>query len=201
MSKKRERVLVFDELYMKGFDELPGLTKKSCNFILFEEIMNDAKFRLREQVEDDPKFKQVIPYTIIMNDANEVLLYQRSKKGNEPRLHNKWSLGIGGHINPGDERDGRENVLKVSAWREVEEEFRFTPKLEAYDKNLIALALLYLDNTPVNKVHFGAVFKYLCNREVIKKSEDIAQCLWISPNKLCEYSLEDWSLEIAKKWG
>lgn len=197
MSKKRERVLVFDSKFMTGFTELPGITTRSCNQILFEEILTESKFRLREQVEDSPEYKQIIPYTILRNTEHEILLYQRSKRGNEKRLHDLWSIGVGGHINPGDERDGRENILTVAAWRELEEEFKFFPKLESYEKVLAPYAILYSEDTPVDRVHLGIVYMYDCTKEVMKKSEDIATCLWVAPKKLVEYKLEGWSIKVA----
>jgi predicted NUDIX family phosphoesterase len=124
-------------------------------------------------------------------------LYQRSKKGNEKRLHDLWSIGVGGHINPGDERDGRENIVMVAAWRELEEEFKFFPKLESYEKVLAPYAILYSEDTPVDQGHLGIVYMYDCTKEVMKKSEDIATCLWVAPKKLAEYNLEGWSKKLA----
>ena len=60
-----------------------------------------ARFIDREIAEQSPQYKQIIAYAIFCHDGR-VLSYARTSKGNEARLHDKYSLGIGGHINPVD---------------------------------------------------------------------------------------------------
>ncbi|MBF0234249.1 MAG: hypothetical protein HQK65_14610, partial [Desulfamplus sp.] len=55
----------------------------------------------RSVAETDTQFKQIIPYILIQADnGNLTAIYKR--KGSESRLHDLWSMGIGGHINPSD---------------------------------------------------------------------------------------------------
>ncbi|MBF0203073.1 MAG: phosphoesterase [Desulfamplus sp.] len=55
----------------------------------------------RPSAEKDKNFKQIIPYIIIQAESgNLTAIYRR--KGSESRLHDLWSIGIGGHINPLD---------------------------------------------------------------------------------------------------
>jgi len=49
----------------------------------------------RNEVEDNPNFKQIIPYIVIMDHYNNILTYTR--KGSEQRLFEKQSIGFGGH--------------------------------------------------------------------------------------------------------
>lgn len=51
--------------------------------------------------ENDPSFRQLIPYIVVRNRRGRILCYQR-KNGGEKRLDAKWSIGIGGHVNDGD---------------------------------------------------------------------------------------------------
>ena len=49
----------------------------------------------------DPEWQQVIPY-LLMRDGERLFLMQRTKAGGDARLHDRYSLGIGGHLNPED---------------------------------------------------------------------------------------------------
>ena len=65
-----------------------------CSTLNFE-------FKSREAVEKNQDLKQIIPYVIIQTkDLKNIAVYKR--KGSEERLHDLWSIGIGGHINPID---------------------------------------------------------------------------------------------------
>src|SRR2546428_2625653 len=59
-------------------------------------------FKPRAGVEEDPSFKQIIPYLLVRH-RGRLFLVQRSTEGGETRLHGKYSIGVGGPINPGDE--------------------------------------------------------------------------------------------------
>ncbi len=200
MGKKRERVLVFEENYLTGINGLPGVTTKLCADAFFEELLEYAKFRLREGVENDPTLKQIIPYVVILNKQDEVFIYRRTPKGGESRLHNLWSIGVGGHINPGDERDGRQKIIEAGAWRELTEELVFSPKIPPHEKELERLGYVYLEGTPVNKVHFGVVLKLEYDGDLATNSDDVAECGWVKRNQLVamEHQLEEWSLAVAK---
>jgi hypothetical protein len=53
----------------------------------------------RARAETSPQWKQVIPYSLVECDGR-ILVVRRLRKGGESRLHEKHSIGIGGHINP-----------------------------------------------------------------------------------------------------
>ena len=56
-----------------------------------------TSYRPRDEVEEDPSYKQLIPYCIFRHEGR-VFHYARGAKGGESRLHAKRSVGIGGHI-------------------------------------------------------------------------------------------------------
>ena len=56
-------------------------------------------FPALEQAEYDDTVKQIIPYVLLRRDGRYFLL-RRLRKQTETRLHDKLSLGVGGHINP-----------------------------------------------------------------------------------------------------
>ncbi len=55
----------------------------------------------RAAAEQDPTHKQVIPY-LVLRDGERWFLMRRTRAGGDARLHDRWSIGVGGHLNPGD---------------------------------------------------------------------------------------------------
>src|SRR3989442_10503516 len=72
-------------------------------------------FRPRAGVEEDPSFKQIIPYLLVRH-RGRLFLVQRSTEGGETRLHGKYSIGVGGHMKPG-EVEGAQNVVSAGLKR------------------------------------------------------------------------------------
>ena len=58
-------------------------------------------FVRRGDAEQDPGTKQVIPY-LVLRDGERWFLMRRTRGGGDARLHDRWSIGVGGHLNPGD---------------------------------------------------------------------------------------------------
>lgn len=97
------RTMLFPESYPHGlvlFDEAqPAEAVHAC-------VDDHGFFVEREHAERTPSLKQVIPYSIVVRHGRgyepEVLCLRRTTKGGESRLHDKLSIGVGGHINPVD---------------------------------------------------------------------------------------------------
>ena len=104
METKKERVAVFPAANIEHFEGLPGYGDSDINFEQFRLMLETCiSFRERDEVEEDEKWKQLIPYTYLFDPRSDcVLAYQRAASGGDPRLAGKWSLGFGGHINPVD---------------------------------------------------------------------------------------------------
>jgi predicted NUDIX family phosphoesterase len=109
-------------------------------------IGTHGRFEPRPAMEADPRFKQVIPY-LVLRDGARWFLMRRSRAGADARLHDRWSIGVGGHLNPGD-RD-----LAGGLRREWGEELAadFVPDFRP-------LGLLNDDETDVGAVHLGVVY-------------------------------------------
>lgn len=103
-------------------------------------------FRPRPQMEADPAHKQLIPY-LVLRDGPAWFLMQRTRAGADRRLHDRFSIGVGGHVNPGDEglRAGLRREWGEELAADFEPEFRFA-------------GLLNDDETDVGAVHLGAVY-------------------------------------------
>lgn len=118
-----------------------------------------VSWQRRGDCEEDPSFKQIIPYMVLLaHTSSEPLvgLYQRTKQSGEKRLHGNWSIGLGGHVNSEDAltpscADPRACFNR--AWhRELHEEVKIDTQ---YAPNIAGF--LYDDSNDVGKVHLGVV--------------------------------------------
>jgi predicted NUDIX family phosphoesterase len=111
-------------------------------------------FTERSQAEVDPSLKQIIPYAVVVS-GDEVFVFHRTREGAEARLHEKVSIGVGGHINPGDAPSGD---VGGSVERAFERELHEELELEsAYRREVVGV--LNDDAEPVGQVHLGIVFR------------------------------------------
>jgi len=120
--------------------------------VLARSALSEARFEPRGQMEHDPSWKQIIPY-LVLRDGRDYYLMRRTRAGADRRLHDRYSIGVGGHINPGD------GGLLGGLRREWQEE------LEAdFEPEFRLVGLLNDDATDVGSVHLGVVF--LANLEL-----------------------------------
>jgi predicted NUDIX family phosphoesterase len=113
-------------------------------------IRERSFFMLRRDVEDDPSYQQVIPY-VVFRHRDRYLLTRRLRASSERRLRQLYSLGVGGHINPGDLEGG--DPITDGLKREWEEEVCYQGRFEAR-----MLGLLNDESSPVSRVHLAVVF-------------------------------------------
>ncbi len=126
----------------------------------------------RDLAEEDPSFKQLIPYCLVTRD-DSLLVVERKAAQSERRLHGKLSVGLGGHINPedilgsnsaggGDETAEIEGVspragaVGRALERELSEEL-YLPEDGSKPPHLVGL--INDDTNPVGAVHVGLVFE------------------------------------------
>ncbi len=124
-----------------------------------------AHFMDRALAEESPQFKQIIAYAIFCHEGR-VLAYARTAKGNEARLHDKYSLGIGGHINPVDGLADNLGTYLAGVEREIREEICFsgTAKQELY-------AVINDDTNEVGSVHLGIVHRFELDSDEVRPNE------------------------------
>jgi predicted NUDIX family phosphoesterase len=140
-----EQVLVIPRTSIMADPGWLGIT--TDGLVAFEELVRvHGAFRPRAAMEVDRAWKQVIPY-LVLRDGPRYFLMRRTHGGTDARLHDRWSIGVGGHLNPGD-GDLAGGLRRE--WRE-EVEADFEPAF-----NLIGL--LNDDTTEVGSVHVGAVY-------------------------------------------
>jgi predicted NUDIX family phosphoesterase len=147
-------------------------------------VEREGRFEPRSAMESDPEFKQVIPY-LVLRDEDRYFLMRRTRAGGDVRLHDRRSIGVGGHLNPGD-RD-----LLGGLRREWAEELvaAFVPEFEF-------VGLLNDDTTDVGRVHVGAVYVADAEgREVAIRETDKLSGAFATPDEVAAVAddLETWS--------
>lgn len=171
------------------------------------ELEKNAVWLDKDKAESDPNYKQLIGYSIITGgNDNRIFFYQRAKNNNyrESRLQEKWSCGIGGHIEKKDLNGS--SIILSSAEREISEELDI-----ALDSMVAPSFIGYIndDSNEVGKVHFGLIFWIYCNLSKIKsKDPEIAQGSLVSFSKIKKKintgcNIENWSkmiLPYAEKY-
>ena len=101
-----ERVLVVPSAELDRLGRFQGFSAEADRYItalLLPELM---QYRPRSEVEDDPGYKQIIPY-VVFRCADAVFCYTRGKSQGEARLHRLRSLGVGGHVSEEDAQEAR----------------------------------------------------------------------------------------------
>ncbi len=115
-------------------------------------IRATSEYRPRALVEDDAAMQQIIPYCVVHHPLDGTyLLTRRLRRSSERRLHHLYSLGVGGHVNPGDGEGG--DPVVGGLLREWREEVVCSSPATAR-----LVAMLNDDSTPVSRVHLGLVF-------------------------------------------
>jgi predicted NUDIX family phosphoesterase len=202
-----EQVLVVERKIVEEVGMFHGL-KFDVERYLDKLFAKDVpRFMPRPQAEKDPTHKQLIPYVIMAHDG-KYLNYVRGRRAGETRLVGLRSIGIGGHINPGDamplfSTDFRD-AYRAAVEREVDEEVC----VEAGHTDRV-VALLNDDSNEVGQVHLGIVHLWeLDAPNVSKREQMITQMSFMSLDELqaVRDSMETWSslcldglVEMAKR--
>jgi predicted NUDIX family phosphoesterase len=147
-----ERVLVLPRDRVPGGCDFTGVREASDETMaaLHAATTAHGRFMHRPLAEEDPGFKQLIPY-VVVRDGALVYLMERTAAGGDPRLHGKASIGVGGHLNPVDEG---EDPLIDGLRREWAEEL-----VADWEPQFRLVGLLNDDSNPVGSVHLGVVFE------------------------------------------
>jgi predicted NUDIX family phosphoesterase/thymidylate synthase ThyX len=142
-------------------------------------ILQNFEYQERnDELENNPSIQQIIPYVWIMNPiTGKVFIYQRSNEGGEGRLHNKYSGGVGGHIDKETEYYSQ-NPIVDAMMRELKEEVTMknypTPKFVGF---------LNDETEMVGRVHFGVV-AIAETKEDVKPAEHMSKGQFYSPEEI-----------------
>lgn len=184
-----EHVLVVPTLLFHEIGHFQGFMPDADRYL--KTLLDPAytSYRPRDVMEQDPSFKQLIPYCIFR--AGDRLFYYRRDKGQgESRLLGKRSVGIGGHISTLDEAAGSSSYLEGMR-REIEEEVF----LESEFRHS-CVGLINDDLTEVGKVHLGIVHIFELDKPQVRPREkSIIQTGFATPAELSRErdQFETWS--------
>lgn len=192
----KEQVLCIDRKNLPA-SWVAQRTVLPMDFSTFAATCSKVEFSFihRGLAEEDIQKKQIIPY-ILLQTASGGMTAVYSRQGSEKRLHDLWSIGIGGHINPGDKTmaaDSFEHILTNSMQRELDEEL-----IRRISSDPIKfIGIISEDITPVGSVHMGAVFLIRTqNPEGYLPGDELHSFTWHTTQKLSQLNLELWS-ELA----
>jgi predicted NUDIX family phosphoesterase len=191
---REEQVLVIERRVLEQVGMFQGLTFDVANYLCEFFVQGVPRFMPRSQVEENPAYKQLIPY-VLMSYQDKYLSYIRGRRAGEARLVGNRSIGIGGHINPADDMplfntDFYETYL-TAVEREVAEEV----SVETSHTDRI-VALLNDESNEVGSVHLGIVHHWVLDApKVSRKEQMITQMAFMRPAELHEVrdTLETWS--------
>lgn len=165
---------------------------KALDVNIMDKLLCHGVFRPRNVLEEDPSYKQVIPYAVICND-DDVYMFRRLNKQTEARLHNKCSLGVGGHMNPyGDIIDT--NYLHHELSREMYEEVKLDDNCKVV--GMKPIGFINDDLSEVGKVHLGVLYQITVSNKYIEINETEKMTgEWINKYDLAEFysNMETWS--------
>lgn len=142
--------------------------------------------------EINTSFKQPIPY-IMISRGKEIFVYERLSGGGESRLHNKLSIGIGGHMNP--EEGDFDKQLFINMNRELEEEL----DIQASSMTVIYTGLINDDENEVGRVHLGILGALVLPSDATVEVRETEQLkgTWMTVDQLKQPEvfdrLESWS--------
>ena len=197
-----EQVLVVERSKLLDGKEIPyGFHNDNIEGLL-QNIHKFAYFINRPDAENNPGLKQIIPYLVITERDKKIFLVQRLVGQTEKRLHNKYSIGIGGHINPVIDAQGKEvssvpDIIRSGLERELHEELQVTA---SYQYKLAGY--LNDDSNSVGQVHLGLVHQVLVDDaqgvSVLEKDLMVGEFASISEIEKQFSLLETWSQIVFK---
>lgn len=207
MSKDNEMIMCVDKgrLFLLGVPTAELVVKATT-------APGIATLRRRGDVETDTSLLQPIPYTVVIapfgeNGEAKVLMYKRSSKGGESRLQDKYSIGVGGHINGIDVENyfaspTEDSPCSACMFRELFEE------LGVDELNCEAVMLhdtpIYDDSEDVSSVHIGLLYTVILEDVPNINVEDaLTSVEWvtipdIAPGTERYDKLEGWSKYVAE---
>jgi predicted NUDIX family phosphoesterase len=209
MNNMEELVFAFptDELWKLLTYKEQGLIYGSSDALKM--IVQKGLFRKRNELEEDPSFKQIIPYAVVSNKEPEprlrgklrgvrqsqsFYLFKRTSGQTEKRLQNLFSLGVGGHMNPNDSMESKEQYLIDELKRELYEEVKLLNGCLIEDIEFIGF--INDDTISVGSVHIGLLYNiHVSNKEVYVNETDKMTADWIDKPNLAEFyeGMETWT--------
>ncbi len=156
-------------------------------------IVQHGQFRKRSELEEDPSFKQIIPYGIISHEEF-YYLFTRKPGQREKRLQYKLHLGVGGHVNPGSAMVPGDQYLVNELKREFIEEVK--PFNGCMIEDIEFIGFINDESIPVSRVHIGLLYDiHVSNKNLAVNEPEKMKAEWIAKADLADYyeKMETWT--------
>jgi len=173
-----------------------GLIKNHSEVL--EKIVQNGLYLKRGELEEDSSFKQIIPYAIISNQES-YYLFNRTSQQQENRLHHKFSLGVGGHMNPNNCKVTPRQYLINELKREVFEEVKLASN--CLIEGIEFAGFVNDDTISVGRVHIGLLYTIqVSNKHVYVHETNKMTAEWINKHNLDEFygGMETWTKIILE---
>lgn len=165
MSSHPEKILCIQSEKLFSIGKWEGLQTTNLNKYL-DILRNESEFRVRDDLEEDASYKQIIAQ-VVLRYKDKYFLHKQVNKS-ENRLNSLCPLPLGGHIEEFDMKEGKD-IFEVGLDRELHEEADVKSKIS----NRNFLGLIYLeDENPVNHVHVGLIYVYDLDGEDVHVKEE-----------------------------
>ena len=172
----QEDVLVVPRSLFDGVGGFQGFCADTAAYLPVLLDPRHTSWRRRATVEDDPSFKQLIPYCVLAwrdaGGAARYFAYTRGGGQSEARLRAKRSVGIGGHISSTDGEHGDDTSYEAGMRREIAEEIAIGGGWTSR-----CVGLINDDSNAVGSVHLGIVHVLEVERpEVASRESELVEC-------------------------
>lgn len=184
----REKVFDMERLAFQGTMIDPNVIDTVMDY-----VESNFEIMRRGDAEENVSFKQPIPYVVIKKGSH-VFLYKRLAQSGESRLVDKFSIGVGGHMNNVVGAPDFTAILTDNFMRELSEELTITGKFD-----ISTVGLINDDCDDVGKVHLGVlvVAELEAGGNAVVRETDVLDGGWIELNQLANSDyydkLENWS--------
>ena len=134
------------EVLLEGVTSWRGIKADADVAAIMRRAESAGSFVSRADAEVDRSLKQIIPY-LVLRDGERIFLMKRTRAGGDARLHDHYTIGVGGHMNPGD----------ISVTGALEREWREELTADFFP-SFTFLGLLNDDEVEVGLHHLGVVY-------------------------------------------
>ncbi|EKP94436.1 putative phosphoesterase (MutT family) [Thermaerobacter subterraneus DSM 13965] len=213
MGKMDEQIVVVPRRVLFGEREIYAfqglLTDPDDVRVVLMNMTMDARLMRRGDAEENPAYKQPIPYVVLrQKGTGKIYVYERLSGSGETRLHNKLSIGVGGHMQKLFDSETFGSVLAGETMRELTEELLLRRPdgteivfghghMPVEDRGV--MALINDDINGVGRVHIGLLTLLELDEsiQVEVREKDQLRGFWTDVSELTKpqfYArLESWS--------